>query len=299
MEYSLLEKTELWIKPVILSEADLDGCGRAGAQALGLKNEEIMVTDAIGDTLTMDILVSTIKADQIVARKEALLRLLNEVPGVKILDETDVHSNGVLGLINLDKETGQEMLDRTRKMSAQIAECIPKRCMVCATGREVLASEIKDTNTPYLMEELEHAGYQVTRGPTLQDDAGIIGRAMRQAAEDGYGLMITTGGIGAEGKDQTLTALARMDPKARMPTILRFQKGQGRHHRDSVRIGVGTLEPTLVICLPGPHDEVRLSWPVLSEGMEKGWDKDTLAEALANVLRRKFLAQSEAQKLSL
>lgn len=299
MEYSLLEKTELWVKPVILSEADLDGCGQAAAQALGLKDDEIMVTDVIGDTLTLDILVPTITAEQIVARKGVLLGLLSEVPGVKILEETDVHSDGVLGLINLDKKTGQEMLDRTRVMSAQIAACIRKRCMVCSTGQEVLAGQIKDTNTPYLMGQLEHKGYQVARGPTLQDDVGIISRTMREAAEDGYGVLIMTGGIGAEEKDQTLTALERVDPQAGMPEILKFKEGQGRHHRDGVRIGVGILEPTLIICLPGPHDEVQLVWPVLSEGLEQGWDKETLAEALANVLRRKFLARSGGQKIPL
>ena len=129
-------------------------------------------------------------------------------------------------------------------------------------------------------------------GPTLEDKAGAIARAFRQAAEDAYGLMITTGGIGAEGKDQTLEALGRVDPQATMPYILKFRKGEGRHHRDGVRIGVGTLEPTLIICLPGPHDEVRLTWPVLRKGLGEGWDREALAGALADVLRRKFLERS-------
>ena len=164
--------------------------------------------------------------------------------------------------------------------------------MVCSTGQEVLAGQIIDTNTPFLMDALELEGYQVTGGPTLDDKAGTIVRAFRQAAEDAYGLMITTGGIGAEGKDRTLEALGRVDPQAKMPYILKFQKGEGRHHRDGVRIGVGMLEPTLIICLPGPHDEVRLTWPVLKKGLNEGWDKEALAGALADVLRRKFLARS-------
>jgi len=292
VEYRLLEKTELWVKPVVLSGADLDACARVAAEALGLKGDEVMVTDAMGDTLTFDILIPTIQAEQIVAKKGILLRLLGGVLGLQILKETEVHSDGVLGLISLEEKTGKEMLVRSRVMGAQIAERIRKRSMICATGQEVLAGQIIDTNTPFLTKALELEGYQVTRGPTLEDKTGAIARAFRQAAEDAYGLMITTGGIGAEGKDQTLEALGRVDPQATMPYILKFQKGEGRHHRDGVRIGVGTLEPTLIICLPGPHDEVRLAWPVLRKGMNEGWDKESLAGALADVLRRKFLGRS-------
>jgi molybdopterin biosynthesis enzyme MoaB len=292
VEYRLLEKTELWVKPVVLDGADLEGCGRAAAEALGLKRKEVMVTDAMGDTLTLDILVPTIRAEQIVAQKDTLLSLLRDVSGVRILKETMVHSNGVLGLISLEAQAGKEMLERSRAMGAEIAEHIRNRSMVCSTGREVLAGQIIDTNTPFLMDALEHEGYQVTRGPTLEDEASAITRNFRQAAEDAYGLMITSGGIGAEGKDKTLEALGIVDPQAMMPYILKFKKGEGRHHGDGVRIGVGVLEPTLIVCLPGPHDEVRLSWPVLRKGLNEDWDKRTLAGALADVLRGKFLKRS-------
>ena len=292
MEYRLLEKTELWVRPVVLSGADLGACARAAAEALGLRGNEVMVTDAMGDTLTLDILVPTIQAEQIVAKKETLLRLLKGVSGLRILKETEVHSNGVLGLISLEEQTGKEMIERSRAMGSEIAERIRKRSLVCSTGREVLGGQIVDTNTPFLMDALDLEGYQATRGKTLDDDASAIARAFRQAAEDAYGVLITTGGIGAEGKDQTLEALGRVDPQAMMPYILKFKKGEGRHHRDGVRIGVGVLEPTLIVCLPGPHDEVRLAWPVLKKGLSEYWDRETLAMGLADALRRKFLDRS-------
>jgi molybdenum cofactor synthesis domain-containing protein len=295
VEYRLLEKTELWIKPVRLSKADLGACARATAGALGLHFDEVMVTDAMGDTLTLDILVPTIKAEQVVGRKEALIDALKIVPGVEILDATDVHSDGVLGLISLDPTAGREVLKRSRQMTADVSRHIRMRSMVCATGRELLAGEIMDTNTPFLLSGLKEAGYQASKGPVLEDDAASIARAFRRAAEEGYGLLITTGGIGAEGKDQTLEALGRLDPGARMPYILKFEEGKGRHHRDGVRIGVGYYEPTLIVCLPGPHDEVKLAWPVLLEGVKKEWDKESLAEALAESLRGKFLAKSKSE----
>ncbi len=154
MEYRLLEKTELWVKPVILSGADLDACARVAAEALGLNGDEVMVTDAMGDTLTLDILVPTIQAEQIVAQKETLLRLLRGVSGLQILKETEVHSDGVLGLISLEEQAGKEMLDLSRAMGIEIAERIRKRSMVCSTGREVLAGQIIDTNAPFLMDAL-------------------------------------------------------------------------------------------------------------------------------------------------
>lgn len=291
MEYRLLEKTELYIKPLHLSGADLGACAEAVAFALELRPQDIVVTDAIEDHLILDVLVPTVQATQIIAKRKTLLNALAGVPGVHITDETEVHSDGILGLISLDEEVAQEVLERSRAMQSQIAEALRRRVMVFATGQEVLAGQIRDTNTPFLTESLRNEGYRVIQGPVLKDRVDSIARAFRQAAEEGYGLLITTGGIGAENKDQTIEALARVDKQAELPFILKFQKGQGRHDKDGVRIGVGVFDQTLIVCLPGPHDEVRLAWPVLREGIKANLDKRGLAKNLAEVLRNKFIAQ--------
>ena len=292
MEYRLLEKTEIWIGPVKLTEADLGACARAAAQVFGLKPDEIMVTDVLGDTMTLDILVPTVRAKQIVAQKEALLKALTAIPGIDLTGETEVHSDGILGLISLDEEVGREVLERSASMSEEIAERIRSRAKVFATGQEVLDRQIRDTNTPFLIETLQGEGYDVAKGPIMEDDVNAIAGAFFKAVEEGYGLLVTTGGIGAEGKDRTLEALMRVDPDASTPYILKFQKGQGRHQKDGVRIGVGVLEWTLIVCLPGPNDEVRLVWPSLKEGLKANWDKKSLAKVLANALRQKFLNKS-------
>jgi molybdenum cofactor synthesis domain-containing protein len=183
-------------------------------------------------------------------------------------------------------------LEKTRAIGAEVADRIRKRALVFSTGKEVLAGQIRDTNAPYLVRALQEEGYDAAKGPTLEDKADTIARAFRLAAEDGYGLLISTGGIGAEGKDQTLEALQGIDTGASLPYILRFRKGQGRHHKGGVRIGVGHLGNALIVSLPGPHDEVCLAWPVLKQGLEAHWDKQTLAENLAEVLRNKFMARS-------
>jgi len=292
MEYRLLEKTELWISPVKLMGADLGACALAVAGSLDLNPDEIMVTDVMEDRLTLDILVPTVRAEQIVARREMLLSKLAEVQGVGITDQTEVHSEGILGLISLDEEMGRELLERSQALGTQIADRIRKRCLVFSTGREVLKGQIRDTNTPFLLESLSAIEYQADKGPVLKDSADTIARAFQRGAEEGYGLLISTGGIGAEGKDQTLEALNKIDPQAKMPYILKFRRGQGRHKKDGIRIGVGRYGQTRIVCLPGPNDEVRLAWPVLREGVQANWDKQDLARRLADALRKKFLDRS-------
>lgn len=292
MAYRLFEKTEIYIRPVELAAADLGACARAAAAALSLRPEEVMVTDAIGDHLVFDVLVPEVQPEQIVAKKAELLRALAAVPGVRIADDTDVHSDGILGLISLDEKTGRRLLQSTGAIRSQIRRYVAKRAMIFATGQEVLAGQIRDANSPFLAGALEGEGYEVAVGPVLQDSADLIAAAFCRAVEEGYGLLITTGGIGAEQKDQTLEALSRVDRQAAMPYILKFEKGRGRHHKEGVRIGVGVLEHTLIVCLPGPHDEVRLAWTALKERVKTDLDKKILAEDLAKVLRNKFIARA-------
>ena len=239
MEYNLLQKTEIWISPLLMNEVNLGVCARIAANVLSLEPHEVMVTDVLEDTMTLDVLVPTIEAEKIVGREKDLLAALATVPGVQVTAETQVHSQGILGFIALDEEQGKEVLERSRAMTAEISERIRKRSLVFSSGAELLAGQIRDTNTPFLIEGLKAEGYNASQGKTLQDDADVIARAFREASETGYGLMVTTGGVGAESKDQTLEALRMVDPDASTPYILKFEKGTGRHHKEGVRIGVG------------------------------------------------------------
>lgn len=289
MQYRLLEKTEIWITPIRLHGADLAACASAAGEVLGLTPEQIMVTDAQKEHLVFDVLTPTVEAKQIVARKDALLQALGRVPGVEIDERTEIHSDGILGMISLGPDEGREVLERTEKLQAQLMERLARRAKVFPTGTEVINGQIKDTNTPFLVRELETMGFSVATSPPLPDQLNRIANSLRDAVEEGYGLVITTGGVGAEGKDQTVEALLALDPEAATPYVLKFTRGQGRHAKDGVRLGVGRLGQCTMVTLPGPNDEVRLTWPVLSQGLKENWPKQRLASHLADALRQKFL----------
>ena len=289
MLYRLLEKTELWITPLRLHGADLEACARAAGEVLGLTPEQIMVTDAQAHHLVFDVLTPTVEARQIVARQEALLAALARVPGVELSPDTEVHSDGILGMISLGPDEGREVLARTEQLREQLAQHLARRAKVFPTGTEVINGQIKDTNTPFLVTELQALGFSVATASPLPDQKNRIAHSLRDAVEEGYGLLITTGGVGAEGKDQTVEALLTLDPQASTPYVLKFTQGQGRHAKDGVRLGVGRLGQCTMVTLPGPNDEVRLTWPVLSRGLQENWPKERLAAHLAEALRQKFL----------
>ena len=288
-EFDLFQKTELRIENISLDGANLNDVAAVVAEVLGLDRDEALVTDALNDTLTIDILRKTVDAYHLVGKRERLLHQLDQLPGVKITDETSICSKGMLGWIALDEFEAREALERSEKMAEEIRTTRAKRAIIFSTGFEVSSGQIEDTNKPTIAERLKAEGYSVNEGPALQDDEGLISTALRQAIEsDGYGMIITTGGVGAEKKDRTVEAILSLDPKAATPYISKYEQGTGRHHKDGVRIAVGRVSDALIVALPGPNDEVRSSLGILVEGLKHGWSKELLAEKLAENLRKKL-----------
>jgi len=193
-----------------------------------------------------------------------------------------------LGWIALDKGQAEEALNRSLNMALEIQKNIAKRVLVFSTGTEVINGQIEDTNTPHITARLEKEGYAVTKGPTLQDDAGFIAAQIRQAVDKGFGLIITTGGVGAESKDCTVEALYQLDSHAAAPYICKFKQGTGRHAKAGVRIGAAVVQGTLVVALPGPNDEVQIGLEALLAGLKSGLDKAALADKIASSLIKKL-----------
>ncbi|MFO7560353.1 MAG: molybdopterin-binding protein, partial [Desulfobacterales bacterium] len=249
--HNLLEKTELRINGIKLKNANLNDIAKAVADSLGLISTDVLVTDYQHNVLTVDLLQKNIDAHRIVGKKEPLLKNISFIKGVQLMPEASVESNGMLGWIALEEKEARAALLRSEKIAWEIQQKISKRAIIFSTGLEIAGGQVEDTNTPMISARLEKEGYKVTCGPTLRDDAVFIAARLYQAAEsEGYGLIITTGGVGAEGKDHTVEAVIRLDPDAATPYICKFEKGTGRHVKDGVKIAVGWVAGARIVSLP-------------------------------------------------
>ena len=288
MGLNLLEKTELWVNEITLDGTNLTDLANAVAHAMGMQDGEVLVVDVRPRHITFDILAKDIPQENILGKETAILDALRAVPGVTLYPETYLHSNGILGQICAGVENEEAMLQQVAKITDDLRRNVSHRAIIFPTGFELQQGLIEDTNTPYLKSLLEQEGYKVTVGEIMADDLADIVDKLEDALNRGFGLIITTGGVGAEDKDHSVEGICAIDREAATPYIVKYQKGTGRHVKDGVRIGVGTEGLSMMVSLPGPHDEVELAAPVLLTGLREQWSKETLANRLADVLAEKW-----------
>lgn len=288
MGLNLLEKTELWVNEITLDGTNLTDLANAVAHAMGMQDGEVLVVDVRPRHITFDILARDIPQENILGKETAILDAIRAVPGVTLYPETYLHSNGILGQICAGVENEEAMLQQVAKITDDLRRNVSHRAIIFPTGFELQQGLIEDTNTPYLKSLLEQEGYKVTVGEIMADDLADIVDKLEDALNRGFGLIVTTGGVGAEDKDHSVEGICAIDHEAAMPYIVKYQKGTGRHVKDGVRIGVGTEGLSMMVSLPGPHDEVELAAPVLLAGLREQWSKETLANRLADVLAEKW-----------
>jgi molybdenum cofactor synthesis domain-containing protein len=289
MEYSLLNKTELRLTDVYLDDCDLTLVAETVAEVLQLPRDRVFVIDVRDDHIALDLLISSMKADQFVGKKEQLLQAVASLPGFHLGEEADIHSEGVLGMIALTPLAGKEVVKQSNKMGEEIVNRVRRRVKVFPTGFEVARGMIEDTNTPYLQERFTEAGCKVQTHRPLADDVDEIAGALRQALDAGFGWILTTGGVGAEDKDCSVEALLKVCPDAATPYIVKFTPGQGRHVKDGIRIGVAKEGLSYIVTLPGPNDEVRLCADIIMQSVEEQPKPEALAERIASKLRDRWL----------
>ncbi len=286
--YNLFEKKELTITNLELEGTDLNLVAGAVAGTLGLDVESVLVVDVRDDHITLDVLNNQVTAEKIYGKKAELLAALAGVPGLKVAPDTDIHSQGILGQMVLDEADKERVLSGAAQMAGGILARLRQKAIVYPTGFEVIKGMIKDTNTPYIVSVLTEHGYSARAGEAIDDDLSLIAGKMRRAVEEGYGLIITTGGVGAEDKDKTVEAALKIDPTGATPYLVKFEAGKGRHVKDGIRICVAELEFACIICLPGPNDEVRLAMPEILYGMAESQGKEKLSRNIAKALRHKY-----------
>jgi molybdenum cofactor synthesis domain-containing protein len=284
-EVELIDKTEVWVDGAVLRDADLEVLAAAAAGALGLPPNRLYVTDYRDECLTFDVLVPRLRLEQVAGRACELLRAMASVSGVELRAGATVHSDGVLGVIAAAPEDVPELLSVNAEIDVGLRRWVSTRVAVVATGDELLAGEVRDTNLIAVREQLEGAGFSVERGGTVPDvDDIIVGRVGRLVG-DGFGLVITTGGVGAEDKDRTVDAVSRLDPSLAISVLASYPAGHGRHARSDVRIAVAEVGWSRVVCLPGPTREVRVGVAALTAGLRAGADKASLADGIGEAIR--------------
>lgn len=287
MDLNLLEKTELRIDGLVTDGTNLTDLARVVAQVLALPADKVMVIDVRPGQLAVDILQRVVKAEAIFGKKQALLDALAQVPGVTLAPDAEIHSEGILGAIGLGEADAAGALAASQAIGQTIAGKRHARVSVFPTGFELVERRIEDTNTPYLVKLFSEAGFLAEARPPVPDSRERLAEALLAASDD-CGLVVTTGGVGAEDKDFSVEAIEALDPSAATPYLVQFRQGHGRHVKDGVRLGVGERNGCLLVALPGPHDEVRLAAPVLLRGYRQGWTKEELAHHLAEQVRGKF-----------
>jgi molybdenum cofactor synthesis domain-containing protein len=296
-KYELLDKTELSIDGILLENANLNQIADTVAEVLGIDRGDLLVTDVRGEDLVVDILKKGLDPENIVGKEGQLLQSLSKLPGVQMRKGAKIDSRGLLSWVFLDPEEVKEALQKSEKIAEQIRHRLARTAVVFSTGTELANGQVMDTNSPAIKNRLVSEGYSVKFGRTLRDDDLFIAAHLGQTAEEGYSLVITTGGVGAEDKDRTVEAVLLLDPDAATPSIVKYQLGVGRHkHKDSVRIAVGKLFDTLIVALPGPTDEVLLGIDALVKSLAaNGTDKNMLAEDIAAVLRKRLHEKTYAE----
>ena len=285
----LFNKTEIFIKGLVLEDVDLGAVASVVAGQLGIGQDKVLVIDARDDLISLDVLQQEIETRRIVGLERDMLEALAQVPGLSLTENACIHSQGVLGMLGVQGVSARKLASKMAETESMIERMVAKRCLVFPTGNEIIENKIADTNTPFLVDAMRGAGFTAQAGEVLPDDEDVLVGKLLEAASLGFGVVLSTGGTGAEKKDCMVEAIQKIDPDAAVSYIVHFTKGQGRHHKDGVRIALGQVDRTIFVALPGPHSEVAQATPTLLEGLERRWSKKELADALAALLRQNYI----------
>ncbi|MET0609647.1 MAG: molybdopterin-binding protein [Pseudomonas caspiana] len=289
-DVQLLDKTELWVRGVTVRDADLPSLARAMALALSLPADKIFVTDVGAEHVCFDVLLPSLKLEDFTGKQAQILELFRCIPGITVAADAAIHSEGILGLIGAPSDQVSTILSEAARMETAVKNYSAKRVAVVSTGAELADGRVHDTNYEAVAEILGAAGYEVKHAGTVSDDLQAIAGRVSRIAGEGFGLIITTGGVGAEAKDKTIEALTLLDPGIATAPLAHFQVGHGRHVKNAIRIGIAQVSYSRVVALPGPTHEVRLALPILRDGLNIGLDHTEvnnaeLVERIAVALR--------------
>lgn len=281
----LLEKTELWVEDIVLNDVDLTQLALCAGQVLGLGAQDIFVTDVRDGRVVFDVVAQGVSLDAIAGKEAELLAALRAFAGVQFGRRASVHSHGVLGVIGAPAAQAAEIIANAARLEAHLQAYVARSVVVLSTGGEVARGEIEDTNFAAVQSVLGGMGYLVHHAGVVDDDEALIAARIGHLLGEGYGLLITTGGVGAEDKDKTIEAMQRLAPDLSTAILAQYTVGHGRHVKPHVRVACGRIGETLLVALPGPTREVLAALPELASAIAAGHPPAVIAEAIAAPIR--------------
>lgn len=284
-DLDLLSKTELWVEDIVLSDVDLTQLSACAGGVLDLGIEDIFVTDVRDRRVVFDVVSPKVSLDAIAGKEDALLSALASFPGVALGPRASVHSHGVLGVIGAPAEQAADIIANAKKLEANLQAYVSRLVAVLSTGGEVARGEIEDTNYEAVKSVLSTQSYFVEHAGVVEDDEALIAARIGHLLGEGYGLIITTGGVGAEDKDKTIEAMQRVAPDLSTAVLAQYTVGHGRHVKPHVRVACGRVGETLLVALPGPTREVLAALPELAQAMDQGLPPAVIAEEIAAPIR--------------
>lgn len=284
-DLDLLSKTELWVEDILLSDVDLTELAACAGSVLDLGAEDIFVTDVRDARVVFDVVSPSVSLGAIAGKEQELLRALAAFAGVSLGGRASVHSHGVLGVIGAPAEQAAGIVANASILEANLQAYVARAVVVLSTGAEVARGEIEDTNFAAVNSVLGDRGFVVHHAGVVDDDELMIAARIGHLLGEGYGLIITTGGVGAEDKDKTIEAMQRLAPDLSTAVLAEYAVGHGRHVKPHVRVACGRLGETLLVALPGPTREVLAALPILAECLADRRQPDAIAEAIAVPIR--------------
>ena len=131
--------------------------------------------------------------------------------------------------------------------------------LVITISDSAAAGKRQDLSGPEARKILEDAGFTVKAVDVLPDERAAIETRLRRASEEGFSLVVTSGGTGLSPRDVTPEAtLAVIDKQAPgIAELMRFESLKITPKAALSRAVAGIRASTLIINLPGSVKGVR------------------------------------------
>lgn len=159
-------------------------------------------------------------------------------------------------------------------MSAEEKGACTYRAAVITVSDKGAAGEREDKSGGVVREVLEGAGINVERVEIVPDEANIISELMVAICDQGFDLIVTTGGTGISARDVTPEATRAVIDKEipGMAEAMRARSLQITAHAMISRAVCGLCGPTLIINLPGSpmgaRENLEVVMPAVPHALE-------------------------------